>query len=69
MTTFAPEQVVAQVRDTVRIEVPGPLYGTFGEVIAQRSDSAPSVTGRICRVLSDGGAKVTIHADYLRVLA
>ena len=60
--------LVAQVGDLVRIEAPGSLYGTFGEVVAQRDDLAPSVTARICTVRSDGGAEIEIHADLLAVL-
>lgn len=58
----------AQVGDTVRIDAPGALYGTFGEVIAQRADLAPSVTARVCTVRSDGGAEIEVHADLLEVL-
>lgn len=60
--------LVAQVGDLVQIEQPGPLFGTYGEVIAERGDHRPSVTARVCTVRSDGGAEVEIHADLLAVL-
>lgn len=61
--------LVAQVGDTVRVDLPGSLFGTFGEVIASRDTAEPpSVTARFCTVRSDGGSEVEVHADHLRVL-
>ena len=61
--------LVAQIGDTVRLLEPGPLYGTFGKVIAQHTDTEASPgTARICAVLSDSGAILDVSADRLKVL-
>jgi hypothetical protein len=60
--------LVAQIGDLVRIDNPGPLFGTFGEVIDQRPDYGSSVTARICTVRLDGGPVIDVSADLLEVL-